>query len=83
MREVKKEEINMSREEIKNIIKKCMICNKKDPLTGKTGEHVGVMKPGDKIVIDILEISRGDKIGIDTSETSQLRRGLLVFVGQK
>lgn len=62
MKLCKKHEINLSYKEIRNILKQCEICNRMDRKTGKSCIYVKTSKPGERVGIDLLEISKNDRI---------------------
>lgn len=47
---------------VDDVLKKCIVCCRKDKVSGKSCKYIIVNKPGDRIGLDILEISHKDRI---------------------
>ena len=48
----------MTSEKIKEIIKECDVCNKKDNKTCKSSKFVAKNRPGELIGIDLIEVNK-------------------------
>jgi hypothetical protein len=62
LNEIISQGIVISKNELDKILSSCMVCKKKERKIGKTCEYVNIKKPGERIGVDILELTHGDKI---------------------
>ncbi|MGL5706922.1 MAG: reverse transcriptase domain-containing protein [Aeromonas sp.] len=60
--ELKQLNINISQTKLLNILSNCIVCKRKDTKRGKTCKYISVLKPGEKIGIDILHLDQKIKI---------------------
>lgn len=59
---LRKNETNIKLTKAKEIIDSCMTCKRKDVKIGKSCNYVLTERPGEKIGVDLLEISKKERV---------------------